>query len=160
MVVWLSRRKELKCNEDFALGSNDGTENGSDHSISIAVAYDSTSNKNDVLSRISSSADTAISNYTIIVGSSWGFQNFPYARSPFSQTASSFIVLPNLYCMLLDQINLEKRAGAQFNIEQEKEVTLRSHLKRNTGEVGEPYRPQIELFFGRKVKYSMDSLFD
>jgi len=39
-------------------------------------------------------------------------------------------------------------------------ITLRSHLKRNTDEVGEPDGPQIELFFGRKVKYSMDSLFD
>ena len=67
--------------------------------------------------------------------------------------------------MLLNQINLEKRAGAQFNIEEEKEVdsmhvTLRSHLKRNTDEVGELDGPEIELFFGRKVTYSLDSLFD
>jgi len=60
---------------------------------------------------------------------------------------------------------LKSEQESKFNIKQEKKVdsihvTLRSHLKRNTDEVGEPDGPQIELFFGRKVKYSMDSLFD
>ena len=66
----------------------------------------------------------------------------------FSQTAASFIVLSNLYCMLLNQINLEFEQESKFNIKQEKKVdsmhvTLRSHLKRNTDEVGEPDGPQI-----------------
>jgi len=39
----------------------------------------------------------------------------------FSQTASSFILLSNLYCMLLNQINLEKRAGEQIQHQTRKE---------------------------------------
>jgi len=39
----------------------------------------------------------------------------------FSQTAASFIVLSNLYCMLLNQINLEKRAGEQIQYQTRKE---------------------------------------
>ena len=36
-IRWLSRRKELKCNEDFALGSSDGTEDRSDVTIALGV---------------------------------------------------------------------------------------------------------------------------